>query len=212
VSQQRLASLFGDAQSEGSDEHAAQLNTTALEMAFDEFLETLAAMAIFVQPDPYLSLAHRLGNFLAADLLPALQVRSVRAGVVVWAQRMRGRIHTVLVFVCVLRSDAIPVRCSCMWRATAILLLFKCIELTWYLCSFLYLRLHLHLYLYLHLLPLPLLTIASHHQDKVKNLRRASILGPKDAAAAVEQRAAAALEAKRAGTVAALVGIPAPAP
>ncbi len=114
VSQQRLASLFGDAQSEGSDEHAAQLNTTALEMAFDEFLETLAAMAIFVQPDPYLSLAHRLGNFLAADLLPALQVRSVRAGVVVWAQRMRGRIHTVLVFVCVLRSDAIPVRCSCM--------------------------------------------------------------------------------------------------
>jgi hypothetical protein len=74
--QQRLASLFGDAQSEGSDEHAAQLNTTALEMAFDEFCETLAAMAIFVQPDPYLSLAHRLGNFLAADLLPALQVQT----------------------------------------------------------------------------------------------------------------------------------------
>ena len=109
VSQQRLASLFGDAQSEGSDEHAAQLNATALEMAFDEFLETLAAMAIFVQPDPYLSLAHRLGNFLAAVLLPALQVRCVRDGTG-WAQGMRGRIHSVWCL-CV-RCD--PMRFQCV--------------------------------------------------------------------------------------------------
>jgi hypothetical protein len=82
VSHQRLRSLFGDAQGDGPDALAARLDATAasLEMSFDEFLETLAALATFVQPDPYLPLAHRLGAFLTNDLLPVLQdkVRSLR--------------------------------------------------------------------------------------------------------------------------------------
>jgi hypothetical protein len=82
-----VQSLFGDAQGDGSDAQAAQIDATAasLEMSFDEFLETLAALATFVQPDPYLALSLRLGNFLTNDLLPALQdkVRTLRRYAVV---------------------------------------------------------------------------------------------------------------------------------
>ena len=66
-----MVDIFSCVQEEGSSENASDT------MDYQEFLEAMAACAVYMDPSPYLSLPHKVLEFLKHTVLPGIEAAKV---------------------------------------------------------------------------------------------------------------------------------------
>eukprot|EP00455_Lapot_gusevi_P006657 TRINITY_DN12845_c0_g1_i8.p1 TRINITY_DN12845_c0_g1~~TRINITY_DN12845_c0_g1_i8.p1 ORF type:complete len:109 (-),score=8.15 TRINITY_DN12845_c0_g1_i8:398-724(-) len=71
----KLPAIFNNVQHETAASQNELDNSDATELAFEEFLEALAAICVFRNADPYIPLHQRLHSFIVHDLVSMLATR-----------------------------------------------------------------------------------------------------------------------------------------